>query len=194
MSGAVRAARAIGFKRGERRRLCRQFMNEPAEAVSTGCDDGVHHAKRGHVISPKCWAVFVARVVFGLIFFAAGFWKVFSLGAAEHARGLFVEPYASSPLPEWSLWLAGVAVPYVELIGGALMLAGWKRLAAAVGLGAVLILVTFGHLLADPLYAFNAHVIPRAVLLVIVLAMFDEDRLSLDSWQSRRRRAAAAAS
>ena len=140
-------------------------------------------------ITPRSWAVFVVRVILGLIFFAAGFWKVFRLGAVEHARSLFVEPYASSPLPEWSLWFTGVAVPYVELIAGALMLAGWKRFAAAVGLGAVLILVTFGHLLAEPLYAFNAHVIPRAALLVVALALFDEDRLSLDSWLVWRREA-----
>ena len=36
-------------------------------------------------ITPKCWAAFVARVILGLIFLAAGFWKVFSLGAIEHA-------------------------------------------------------------------------------------------------------------
>lgn len=139
------------------------------------------------LITPRSWAVFVARVILGLIFFAAGFWKVFRLGAVEHARNLFVQPYESGPLPEWSLWLAGVAVPYVELLGGALMLAGWKRLRAAFGLGAVLMLVTFGHLLAEPLYAFNTHVIPRAVLLVVVLAMFEEDRLSLDAWLVWRR-------
>ena len=145
-------------------------------------------------ITPKGWAVFVARTILGLIFFAAGFWKVFSLGAVEHARSLFVESYASSPLPEWSLWFTGVAVPHVELIGGALMLAGWKRFAAAIGLGIVLMLVTFGHLLAEPLYAFNTQVVPRTVLLVVVLVMFDEDRLSLDSWLSWRREATSAAS
>ena len=137
-------------------------------------------------ITPKSWAVFLARIILGLIFFAAGFWKVFRLGAVEHARNLFVEPYASSPLPEWSLWLTGVAVPHVELIGGALMLAGWKRFAAAIGLGAVLMLVTFGHLLAEPLYAFNTHVVPRAFLLIVLLAMFQEDSLSLDAWLAQR--------
>ena len=146
------------------------------------------------IITPKSWAVFLARVILGLIFFAAGFWKVFRLGAVEHARSLFVEPYASSPLPEWSLWFTGVVVPHVELIGGALMLAGWKRFAAAIGLGIVLVLVTFGHLLAEPLYAFNTHVVPRAVLLIVVLAMFDEDRLSLDSWLAWRREAVSVAS
>ncbi len=141
------------------------------------------------LITPRSWAVFVARVILGLVFFAAGFWKVFRLGAVEHARDLFGQPYEGGPLPEWSLWLTGVAVPFVELLGGAMMLAGWKRLAAAVALGAVLMLVTFGHLLAEPLYAFNTHVVPRAVLLVLVLALLEEDRLSLDVWLAWRREA-----
>ncbi len=36
--------------------------------------------------------------------------------------------------------------------------------------------VTFGHLVAGPLYAFNTHVIPRVVPLVLAMAMFQEDR------------------
>jgi len=139
------------------------------------------------LIAPKCWAAFVARVVLGLIFFMAGVWKVFTLGAVAHARNLFVGPYADTFLPEWSLWATGVAVPFVELAGGALMLAGWKRLQAAYALGGVLVLVTFGHLLAEPLYAFDGHVFPRALLLVVVLVLYEEDRLSLDAWLGRRR-------
>ncbi len=138
-------------------------------------------------VLPKSWAAFVARVILGLIFFVAGFWKVFILGAIEHARGLFVLPYASSFLPEWSLWVAGTAVPFVELACGGLMVVGWKRFPAAVGLGSVLILVTFGHLVAEPLYAFNTHVVPRVVLLVLAMAMFEVDNLSIDAWLARRR-------
>ena len=122
----------------------------------------------------------------GLTFFMAGWWKVFGLGAVQHAQSGFVEPYAESWLPGWSLWTAGTAVPFVELIGGGLLLVGWLRWPAALGLGGVLILVTFGHLLAEPLFAFNAHVVPRTVLLVVVLALFDEDRWSVDGWRERR--------
>ena len=137
-------------------------------------------------IEPKTWAAFVTRVILGLIFFAAGFWKVFLFGAVEHARDLFVVPYTVSFLPEWSLWVAGTTVPFVELVCGALMVVGWQRFPAAIGLGAVLVLVTFGHLVADPLYAFNTHVIPRVVLLVLAMAMFEEDGLSIDAWLRRR--------
>ena len=136
---------------------------------------------------PRALAAFVARVVLGLMFFMAGWWKVFDLGPVGHAESLFVEPYADTWLPEWSLWATGVLVPFLELFGGALMLVGWKRRAAAFALGGVLILVTFGHLLAEPLFAFDAHVIPRTVLLVLVLALHEEDAWSVDAFVKRRR-------
>ena len=141
---------------------------------------------RSEAITPRSWAAFVARTILGLIFFMAGFWKVFELGALQHARGMFVEAYADTFLPAWSLWATGVAIPFVELAAGALMLLGWQRRIAALALGGVLILVTFGHLLAEPLYVFSAHVIPRTLLLVIVLILFEDDRLSLDGWLARR--------
>lgn len=124
------------------------------------------------------------------MFFVAGWWKVFTLGAVEHARNLFVVPYADTFLPAWALWAAGVVVPFAELVGGALLLIGWKRLPAAITLGGVLILVTFGHLLAEPLHAFHTQVFPRTILLVVILVLFDEDRIHLDRlsrWVRARR-------
>lgn len=138
---------------------------------------------------PRALAAFAARVILGLIFFMAGWWKVFTLGALQHAQSGFVEPYADTWLPVSALWAAGTAVPFVELVGGGLMLVGWLRWPAALGLGGVLVLVTFGHLLAEPLYAFDAHVVPRTVLLIVVLALFSEDRWSMDGWLARRRSA-----
>ena len=103
--------------------------------------------------------MFVARVILGLIFLMAGIWKVFELGAVEHARNLFVVAYEGTFLPAWSLWATGVLVP-------------------------------LGHLLAEPLYAFNTHAIPRTLLLVVVLVLFEEDRWSVDAWLQRKREGA----
>jgi uncharacterized membrane protein YphA (DoxX/SURF4 family) len=33
----------------------------------------------------RTWAIFVARMILGLIFFMSGVWKVFTLGPVEHA-------------------------------------------------------------------------------------------------------------
>jgi uncharacterized membrane protein YphA (DoxX/SURF4 family) len=139
-------------------------------------------------ISDRTWAIFIARTILGLIFFMAGMWKVFDLGPIEHARRLFVEPYADTFLPVWSLWLTGTIIPVVELTAGALVLVGMWRRPALLALGAVLVTVTFGHLLAEPLYQFHTHVIPRTALLLFVMVMpGSEDRLSLDTWIASRR-------
>jgi hypothetical protein len=48
--------------------------------------------------------------------------------------------------------------------------------------------VTFGHLLKEPLYEFHTHVIPRLALLLFVLMLPREDDLfSLDYLLGRRR-------
>ena len=143
-------------------------------------------------IPDRTWAIFIARTILGLIFFMAGMWKVFDLGPIEHARRLFVEPYADTFLPVWSLWLTGTIIPVIELTAGALVLVGiWTR-PALLALGAVLITVTFGHLVAEPLYQFHTHVIPRTALLLFVLVMpRSEDRLSLEAWLAGRRTASS---
>jgi uncharacterized membrane protein YphA (DoxX/SURF4 family) len=108
----------------------------------------------------------------------------------EHARRLFVEPYAQTFLPRWSLWATGTVVPIIELVAGALLLLGFRTREALLALGGVLVLVTFGHLLLEPLYEFHTHVIPRGGLLLFVLAMPPlEDRFSIDGWLRARSRA-----
>ena len=129
----------------------------------------------------RAWAILFARAILGLIFFMAGFWKVFQLGPIEHAHRYFLDPYAASFLPRWALWATGTTVPFVELVAGALLILGYRSREALLLLGGVLVLVTFGHLVADPLYEFHTHVVPRAALLLFLLVMpRDLDRFSLD--------------
>jgi uncharacterized membrane protein YphA (DoxX/SURF4 family) len=128
----------------------------------------------------RSWALLFARLVLGLIFFMAGVYKVFQLGPLEHARKYFL-PYVDTFLPVWSLWATGVIIPFVELLAGGLLILGLRTREALVSLGFVLAIVTFGHLLKEPLYEFHTHVIPRlALLLFIFLLPQEDDRLSLD--------------
>jgi uncharacterized membrane protein YphA (DoxX/SURF4 family) len=137
-------------------------------------------------VSSRGWALLFARLVLGLIFFMAGFWKVFQLGPLQHARKYFL-PFADTFLPGWSLWAAGVAIPFVELIAGALVILGLRVREAMIALGFVLAIVTFGHLLKEPLYEFHTHVIPRLALLLFVLMLpRADDRFSLDHFLTRR--------
>src|SRR5881227_2061419 len=89
----------------------------------------------------RSWALLFARLVLGLIFFMAGFWKVFQLGPIEHARKYFL-PFSDTFLPVWSLWFVGIIVPLIELIGGALVLLGLRTRDALIALGVVLVIVT----------------------------------------------------
>jgi len=128
----------------------------------------------------RAWAILFARLVLGLIFFMAGVMKVFQLGPLNHARKYFL-PFADTFLPVWSLWAMGVAIPFVELIAGAMVILGLRVREALVALGFVLAVVTFGHLLHEPLYEFHTHVIPRLALLLFVLLLpRADDRFSID--------------
>jgi uncharacterized membrane protein YphA (DoxX/SURF4 family) len=136
--------------------------------------------------SDRAWALVFARLVLGLIFFMAGCHKVFAQGPLEHARQWFL-PYRDTFLPVWSLWAVGTVIPFVELGAGGLLLIGWRVREALIGLGGVLVIVTFGHLLHEPLYPFHEHVIPRLALLVFLFAMpRADDRFTVDHLVRRR--------
>lgn len=135
----------------------------------------------------RAFALLFARLVLGLIFFMAGVMKVFQLGPLEHARKYFL-PFSDTFLPIWSLWTVGVVIPFVELIGGALVILGLRTRDALIGLGCVLVIVTFGHLLHDALYNFSGHVIPRLALLLFILCLpREDDRFSMDCLLGVRR-------
>ncbi|MFQ5702967.1 MAG: MauE/DoxX family redox-associated membrane protein [Gemmatimonadales bacterium] len=137
----------------------------------------------------KTWAVFFARGVLGLMFLMLGFHKMFVMGPLEHARQFFVGQYSDSFLPVWSLWITGTAVPFVEIIAGTLVFVGFKTGVGLIALGFDLLLVTFGHLLANPFYELHTQVIPRLVLLVFLLLVpRDWDVFSVDGWLRLRSR------
>lgn len=134
-------------------------------------------------ISDRAWAILFARLVLGLIFGMAGWGKLFQMGAVEHARRYFVDSYASSWIPTWLLWGLGLSIPYVEFAAGWLVFVGLFVRPSLLALGAILVIVTYGHLLKDFLYEFHTHVVPRLALLVFLLVMpRGEDALSLDHW------------
>jgi uncharacterized membrane protein YphA (DoxX/SURF4 family) len=74
------------------------------------------------------------------------------------------------------------------LIAGGLVVIGLRTREALIALGFVLAVVTFGHLLKEPLYEFHTHVIPRLGLLLLVLLLPREaDRFSIDHFLKNRR-------
>src|SRR5438874_5061408 len=135
----------------------------------------------------RSWALLFARLVLGLIFFMAGVWKVFQLGPLQHARKYFLT-FADTFLPVWSLWATGVVIPFIELIAGALVILGLRTREALIALGFVLAIVTFGHLLKEPLYEFHTHVIPRlALLLLVFMLLREDDRCSVEQLIAKKK-------
>lgn len=138
-------------------------------------------------MSHRGWVRFFARFMLGLIFFMAGWHKCFVMTPFGHARFYFTGPYADTWIPHWLLLVTGTIVPVVELIAGAMLLVGFRVRHALIALGLILLLVTYGHLLKEPLFSIIDHIFPRFILLAMVFLLpAEEDRLSLDAWLSSR--------
>ena len=141
-------------------------------------------------MTSRGWARFFSRVMLGLIFLMAGWFKCFEMTPLGHAERFFTGPYADSWIPHWMLLAAGTAVPVLELAAGLLLVIGWRTREALLAIGAILLLVTYGHLLKEPLFSISGHIFPRTVLMLAVFLLpSEEDLLSIDGWLNRARQA-----
>ena len=122
--------------------------------------------------------IFILRVVLGLIFLMQGYGKVFSWGLENVYKNVFAS--YESLLPKFVLNFALYYTSLTELLGGLLLVLGLFRYWAAYALGLVLIIVSFGHGLSEPIWNLS-HVFPRTVLLVAFLLLPNEwDNWSID--------------
>ena len=132
-------------------------------------------------------AVLLTRLLLGLIFFLQGFGKVFTWGVENvYQMDYFHETYKNL-LPDYITYPTAYYTSYVELIGGFLLVLGFKRDYALYALASVLVIVTFGHGLAEPIWDLS-HVMYRAILLIALLIIPKEwDRYSLDMYTRKFR-------
>ena len=127
-------------------------------------------------------ALFVVRWIIGLLFFMAGYWKVFDWTPAGHV-GYFIESLGESWIPLWLLTVLGTVIPFWELLAGALLLVGYQVRTTLISLGVLLIMTTYGHALMEPLFDIDGHTFTRLALIVFLLVSpTDADRWSLDQW------------
>ncbi|GAB4186206.1 MAG: hypothetical protein Tsb002_10440 [Wenzhouxiangellaceae bacterium] len=132
-------------------------------------------------------AAFLARWLLGLLFTMAGWWKVFTLTATAHAKQYFVAGFADSCIPQWLLWPLGLGIPYLELIAGLLLLAGWQIRWTALVLGLLLLVTTYGHALQQPLFDIDGHTFTRMALILFLLMLPPAaHRWSIDGWLRNR--------
>lgn len=111
---------------------------------------------------------------------------MFTLTPKQHALQYFLARYHDSWIPDWLLWALGTSIPFLELAGGIMLCIGWRLRETATVLGGLLIVTTYGHALAEPLFDIDGHTFTRLVLLLFVLlAPTEANRFSVDSWRAR---------
>jgi len=127
----------------------------------------------------KSIAILTLRLILGFIFFLQGFHKVFDWGVENLYRDLFYTTYMDL-LPEFLIHATAYYTSYIELIAGILVLIGFKRDYALYALASVLVIVTFGHGLAEPIWDLS-HVMYRSLLLIAILLLPENwDKYSID--------------
>jgi len=126
-------------------------------------------------------AVLTIRLILGFIFLMQGYGKVFTWGVENVYNMDFFYPTYQDLLPEFIIRATAYYTSYIELIAGILLVLGLKRDYALYALASVLIIVSFGHGLANPIWDLS-HVIYRTILLVTLLIIPKEyDRFSVDN-------------
>ena len=124
--------------------------------------------------------VLTIRLILGFIFFFQGFGKVFKFGLDAVYKNFFQSSY-SELLPDFLLLFTAYYTSIIELIGGFLLIIGFKRDITLYFLASVLVIVTFGHGLKEPIWDLS-HVMYRTILLVSLLLIPKEyDLFSVDA-------------
>ncbi len=127
------------------------------------------------------FASFFSRLSLGIFVGMIGVQKVFVIGASNHAQNFFINGFKDHWIPEWLLLLLGYSIPYVELICGVLIFIGfWVRLNTII-IGFLLLIVAYGHMLQDAFYDPTSHWLPRFMLMIAVLLLYNsQDKWSLE--------------
>ncbi|HLV39768.1 DoxX family protein [Xanthomarina sp.] len=129
----------------------------------------------------KAVSALTVRLILGLIFLMQGFGKIFSWGMEKVINADFFHGTFKGLLPDFIIYATAYYTSYIELIGGFLLVLGFRTNYALYALASVLVIVTFGHGLAEPIWDLS-HVMYRTILLVTLLILPKEwDTFSIDS-------------
>ncbi|MFT5859380.1 MAG: putative membrane protein YphA (DoxX/SURF4 family) [Flavobacteriaceae bacterium] len=135
-------------------------------------------------IKNRAVGVLIIRLILGLIFLMQGFGKVFTIGVENVYNGFFKVTFHGY-LPEAITYATAYYTSYIELLGGLLLIIGLKRDLSLYFLGSVLIIVSFGHGLVEPIWELD-HVMYRLILLSALLLLPKTwDIYSLDNLRSK---------
>lgn len=124
-------------------------------------------------------AAFFFRTLLGLIFLMQGWGKIMKFGF--EGLGKMFASYKETFLPSFLVDFTMYFTTYAELVGGFLLVIGLFRNYAYYALAVVLLMVSFGHGLTNPIWDLQ-HVIFRAILLGTCLLLPE----TWDQWQTDR--------
>ena len=126
-------------------------------------------------------ATTMIRLILGLIFLMQGYGKVFNYGVENLYQMDFFHGTYKDLLPDFITRATAYFTSYAELIAGFLLTIGLFRDYALYTLGLVLVIVTFGHGLAEPIWDLS-HVMYRTMLLLALLFLPKAwDKYSVDT-------------
>jgi len=132
-------------------------------------------------------ALLLIRLLLGFIVLMQGYGKVITWGVEEVYKMEFFLPTYHSLIPDWLTYITAYFTSYAELITGILLVIGLKRDWALYALATVLVIVTFGHGLAEPIWNLS-HVMYRAILLIALLLLPAEwDKFSVDHFLNKNK-------
>ncbi|MBL4594609.1 MAG: DoxX family membrane protein [Flavobacteriales bacterium] len=127
------------------------------------------------------------RLLLGFIVLMQGFGKVFTWGVENVYNMPFFHETYKDYLPDFIIHATAYYTSYVELIAGLLIVIGLKRDYALYAMASVLVIVTFGHGLSEPIWNLS-HVMYRAILLITLLLLPKGwDQFSLDYLISKKK-------
>lgn len=130
-------------------------------------------------------AVLTIRLLLGLVFLMQGIGKVFKFGVENVYQNFFYGTY-NELLPSFLLKFTAYYTSYVEFLGGILLILGLFRNYTLYAFASVLVIVTFGHGLTEPIWDLS-HVMYRAILLIALLLLPDHwDRFSADELRKKK--------
>ncbi|MEX1001416.1 MAG: DoxX family membrane protein [Crocinitomicaceae bacterium] len=122
--------------------------------------------------------LFFIRLLLGVIFLMQGYGKVFTYGV-EKVYQLFFSSYTEF-LPDFLVKATVYFTSYAELLGGLLLILGLFRNYVYYLFIVVLLVVSLGHGIAQPIWDLQ-HVFFRSVLLIVLLFMPQEkDKWAID--------------
>ena len=130
-------------------------------------------------------SVLITRLILGFIFLFQGYGKIFNIGVENLYAMDFFQGTFKDILPDFIIRITAYYTSYIELLGGFLLIIGYKTNYALYALASVIIIVTIGHGLAEPIWDLS-HVFPRTILLILLLILpRDWDTFSVDNLISK---------